>query len=157
MLGIPAASRKSSSPALHEARTLLGAGAGISRIRLLVKPRGPTKKRCGNICKAGSSSGQAQTLALTRGRVRSGNFRNGAHRGSQRRRIREGEGSSDRPCPGAAHSTHTSRMPWSLNYGARDESAGRSDDSSRGILELAATREGTSLAPLLSLPNLESS
>ena len=38
MLGIPAASRKTSSPALHEARILLGAGAGISRIRLPVKP-----------------------------------------------------------------------------------------------------------------------
>ena len=35
MLGIPAASRKSSSPALHEARTVLGAGAGISHIRPL--------------------------------------------------------------------------------------------------------------------------
>ena len=38
MLGIPAASRKTSSPALHEARTLLGAGAGTGRIRLPVKP-----------------------------------------------------------------------------------------------------------------------
>ena len=38
MLGIPAASRKSSSPALHETRTLCGAGADISRIRLPVKP-----------------------------------------------------------------------------------------------------------------------
>ena len=38
MLGIPAASRKSSSPALHETRTLCGAGADISGIRLPVKP-----------------------------------------------------------------------------------------------------------------------
>ena len=38
MLGIPAASRKSSSPALHETRTLCGASADISRIRLPVKP-----------------------------------------------------------------------------------------------------------------------
>ena len=38
MLGIPAASRKSSSPAPHETRTLCGAGADISRIRLPVKP-----------------------------------------------------------------------------------------------------------------------
>ena len=38
MLGIPAASRKSSSPALHEARTLLGASACISCIRLIFKP-----------------------------------------------------------------------------------------------------------------------
>ena len=37
MLGIPAASRRSSSPALHEARTLLGAGVGSSSsIRLPV-------------------------------------------------------------------------------------------------------------------------
>ena len=33
-----AASRKSGSPAVHEARSLLGAGACISRIRLFVKP-----------------------------------------------------------------------------------------------------------------------
>ena len=38
MLGIPAASRKTSGPALHEARTLLGAGTGASRIRIRVKP-----------------------------------------------------------------------------------------------------------------------
>ena len=48
MLGLRAASRKSGSPALHEARTLLGARAGISRIRLHVKPvcAVPSKKRC---------------------------------------------------------------------------------------------------------------
>ena len=38
MLGIPAASRKSCSPTQHEARSLLGASAGISRSRPPVKP-----------------------------------------------------------------------------------------------------------------------
>ena len=38
---------------------------------------------------------------------------------------------TERPCPGAAHSTHPSRIPWDHQYGARNEGAGRSDDSSR--------------------------
>ena len=38
MLGSPAAWRKSSRSALHEARTLLGAGASISRTRPPVTP-----------------------------------------------------------------------------------------------------------------------
>ena len=48
MLEIHAASQKSGSPALQEARTLPGAGAGISRIRLLFQTsfRCPIKNRC---------------------------------------------------------------------------------------------------------------
>ena len=38
MCGIPAASRKPNSSALHEARTLRGVGVGTHRIRLSVKP-----------------------------------------------------------------------------------------------------------------------
>ena len=63
------ASRKSSSPALREARTLLGASAVFSRIRLLVKTTGadppksdaappPTSRPCRSTCKAGFSSGR---------------------------------------------------------------------------------------------------
>ena len=92
----------------------------------------------------------------TGGRVRSGsgcgNNGNGVHQGSQRRIRRERAPAAGWPCPGAAHSTHPSRIPWSC-HGARDESAGRSDDSSRGILELAATCKGTSPSPLWSFPN----
>ena len=80
MLGIPAASRKTSSSALHEAHTLHGADAGISRIRLPVKPTRavspksdapprPTSRPCRSTCNVGYSSGQAQKL--TGGRVRS--------------------------------------------------------------------------------------
>ena len=58
-----------------------------------------------------------------------------------------------RLCPGADHSTHPSRVPWSCHCGARDESAEGSDDSSWGILELAATRKGTSPSPPRSFPN----
>ena len=38
VLGMPAVSRKSASPALHEHHTLFGAGAGVSRSQLTVKP-----------------------------------------------------------------------------------------------------------------------
>ena len=44
-------------------------------------------------------------------------------------------------CPGAAHSTHPSRAPWSYHCGGRDESAGGSDDFSQAILELATSRK----------------
>ena len=95
--------------------------------------------------------------ALTGGEVRSGSRtgdnRSGKHRGSQRRRIRRKRAPSGRPCPGAAHSTHPSRVPWNYHCGARDESAGGCDDSSWRVLELAATREGTSTSPLWALPN----
>ena len=57
------------------------------------------------------------------------------------------------PCPGAAHFTQPPRIPWSCRFGARDESERRSDDSSRGILELAAARKGTSPSPPWSFPN----
>ena len=76
MLGIPAASRMSSSPALHEARTLLEAGAGISRTRVPVKPTRGVPPRSvvppASLSTLPKSSGHAQKLALTRGRVRSG-------------------------------------------------------------------------------------
>ena len=95
LLGIPAASRKTSGPALHEARTLLGVGAEANRIRIPVSltskrryASSPTSRPCRGACGAGSSSGQTQKLALARGRARSGSgygiFRNGVHRGSQR-------------------------------------------------------------------------
>ena len=129
--------------------------------------RGPTKKRCASppifrpcrsTCKAGFSAGQIQKRTLTGGRVRSGSGsgdnRGGVHQGSQRRRIRRERGpATERPCPGAAHSAHPSRMPWGYHYGARDESAGSSDDSPRGILELATTLKRALPSSLWSFPN----
>ena len=102
MLEIPAASRKSSSPTLHEACTLLGAGAGISHFRLPdASSRGSTKNRCTSwptsppcrsTCKVRSSSGQAKKLTQRRGRTRGGSGRSnngyGIHRCSQWRWIR---------------------------------------------------------------------
>ena len=83
--------------------TLLGASAGISRIRLPVKPVRvvPTKRRSASSptsrpCRSTCSSGQAQKLTLSQGRVRSGSGRgnngDGTHRSSQRRRVRRGRG-----------------------------------------------------------------
>ena len=70
MLGMQAASGRSSGLALHEARTLLGAGAGSSRIRFLGKPirnrcaSPPTSRPCRCTHKAGISSGQVQKRAF---------------------------------------------------------------------------------------------
>ena len=124
-----------------------GSHSGWSQCRHHSRPsprqadsRGPTKKRCSSptsrpcrrSCKAGHSSGQAQKRTLTGGRVRSGsgsgNNRGGVHRDPQRRRIRRRRArAAGRPCPGAAHSTHPSRMPWSYHCGTRGESVGGSD------------------------------
>ena len=88
------------------------------------------------------------------GGSRCGNNGDGTHRCSQRRRIRRERGpATERPCPGAAHSAHPSRCPGGYHHGARDGSAGRSDDSSRRILELATSREGALPSSLWSFPN----
>ena len=89
---------KDSSPALHEPRTTQASVAFVSRSSQLARsPRkrcasSPTSRPCRSTCKAGSSSGQAQKLTLTRGRVRSGSGcgknGDGTNRCSQRRRIR---------------------------------------------------------------------
>ena len=109
-------------------------------------------------CKVGFSSGQPQKRTLVGGRVRtgcgSGDNRSGAHRGSQWRRIRRERGpAAGRPCPGAPHSAHPSRLPWSDHCGARKECAQGFDDPARGILELATTRKGTSSPPLRPFPH----
>ena len=51
----------------------------------------------------------------------------GIHRGSHRRQ----------PCPGVAHSTHPSRVPWNCHC-AREESAEGPDGSCQGVLPTAA-------------------
>ena len=55
--------------------------------------------------------------------------------------------------PGAAHSVLPSRVPWSHHCGAREQSAGGCDDSSRVVVELAAARKGTSSPPFRPFPN----
>ena len=113
----------------------------------------PSKKKCGSpqtsrtcrsTCKAGFSSGQAQKRTFSGGGVRSGSGscdnRSGTHRGSPRWRIRGRAPAAGRPCPGAAHSTYPSRVPWSYHCDGRDESVG-------------ATREGTRSSLLRALPN----
>ena len=149
---------KTSSPALQEARTVLRAGAGVNRIRLLVKParavppKGevpprPPLDQAKVLAKLAAVLDKPRSSRSGGGRIRSGSGRgnngDGIHRCSQRRRIgRETVPATGRPCPGAIHSALPSRMPWDYYCGARDESAGRSDDSSRWILELATSRKG---------------
>ena len=127
-----------------EVRTLLGAGAGISRIRLRVKstrvvpPEGDVPPHqlldlAEVACKAGSSSGQAQKLTLTRRKSSEERVWQQWKRSTPRFSTvagQEGAPATGRQCPGAAHSTHPSRMLWGYHYAVRDESAGRSDDSS---------------------------
>ena len=123
---------KSGSPAPHEARTLLGASAGISRIRLLVKPTRavPPKgdvphrqplDRAEALAKLGGCSGAVQMRTLSGGRVQSGSERgnrgDGVHRGSQRRRIRRRRApATGRPCPGAAHFTQAATNTLELSF-----------------------------------------
>ena len=75
------------------------------------------------------------------------------HPGSQRRRIRRGGApSAGQPYPSGTHSLHPSRIPWVDHSGARDESSGRSDDSSRGNGERGPSRRGLSPSSLRPLP-----
>ena len=108
MLGISAASRKTSGPAVHEARTLLGANAGNSRTRLPVKPTRAVPPKGGVpprqpldlaevlVKLAAVLDKPRSSRSLTRGRVRSGSRcgtnGDGIHRCSHRRRIRRRRG-----------------------------------------------------------------
>ena len=122
----------------------LGPLPGISCIRLPVKPaRAVPPKSDVPLRRPLDLAAALAKLATVRSRSGCGNNRNGVHRGQRRQIRRQRAPATGRPCHGAAHSTHPSRTPWSNHCGARDESAGRSDDFSREILELAATREGS--------------
>ena len=59
--------------------------------------------------------------------------------------------------PRAAHSAHAPRMPWSHPCRAREESAGGPGDTARGVVELAASREGALAASLRPLVNVAKS
>ena len=117
----------------------------------------PTSRICRSPCEVDYSSGQAQKRTLAGGRVQSGsgcgNNENGVHRVVQRWRIRRGRApATGRPSPGGTHTLHPARIPWIDHSGARDESLGRSGDSSRGIGELGASRKERSPSPLRSSP-----
>ena len=105
MLGSSAVLRKSSSPALHEARTLLGASAGISRSRPPVTPTRAVTPKYG--------TGRTQELTITGERVRSGygsgNNGNEVYRGLRRRIRRDRAPAARRPRSGGTHSVHP---PW---------------------------------------------
>ena len=71
----------------------------------------PTSRPCRSTCKAGSSVGQAQKLALARGGSRSGSGYGAADQEEE-----EEEGSSDWAV------MHKSRIRWSDHCGTRDKS-----------------------------------
>ena len=157
--GLHAASRRSSGPAPHEARTLLGVGAGSSRIRfpgkpiravppktlsplrhlldhveVLTKPASVLdwlRSACSLEEKFGAESGTVSTEA---------EFIEDLIGGGS-----DGEGLHWR----AAHSSHLTRVHWNYHCEAREEGAQGSDDSSQGVLQPAAT----SAPPLRALRN----
>ena len=125
VLEIQAAPRRLSAPVLHEARTLLGAGAATGRIRFSVRPirAVPSTKRCTSsltsqpcrsTCKAGGGAGvQRESTQSSNGA--------GIHRGLQRRRVAKRAaattGHSCRSChkfPGIIRATHGKRVPKDL-------------------------------------------
>ena len=138
MLGMHVASRKSGRPAPHEGRTLLRAGACISRIRpRQTSLRFPIKKQRAfqpvpprrGTCKVGISSGQSQRIRRGRAQLL------GSH--AQVQRILR----TRHECPGVITA-------------AREESAGGFDDPARQVLELAAARKGTLAPPLRPVSNI---
>ena len=137
MLGIPAASRKSSSPALHEARTLLGASVPAHPSKLatvLDRPR----SSCSLEEEFGVDPGVATTETVYSEVLNGGGSggrglqRLGGH--AQVQRILR----TRHEYPGVIISAHGTK----------------SADSSWRILEMAAARKGTSPSPLWSFPNL---
>ena len=160
MLGCPAAWRKSSRSALHEARTLLGAGASISRTRPPVTPTCTVTSKSDVPLRqpldlAGVLANLATVLDEQRSACSLEEEFGVTPRGVQRRRIRRRRApAARRPRSGGAHSTHPSRISQSCHCRARDGGASRSGDSSRGIRERRAPRRGVSSSLLWSSPKL---
>ena len=124
MLGMHAASGKSGSPAFHEARTLLGAGACISRIRLFVKPicTAPSKSNAfqpaprprRGTCK--SKNGFSMDKPKSACTLESSEWMREWRQQKAMAADQEEEGSSDwasiPKCSGFC--AHTSRVPWRI-------------------------------------------
>ena len=131
-----AASRKSSDTALLEARTLLGASAGSSRIRLPGKPVRAVPSK--NPMRFPLPKYQAQQRTFTGGEVQSGIGRRQQKRSMSRFLSADQDGKSSTgggPSPRATHSTHPLRMPWNHHCDAREKSAERPGGPSQGVLE----------------------
>ena len=116
MLGIPAASRKSSSPAWQ--RTPV-AGAEISRVRLPVKPTraGPTKKSDVPPHQPLDLAEVLAKLAAVLAEFRSARSLEEEFRVDQVVATTETEFTEvlNGGCPGTAYPTHPSRVSWGLS------------------------------------------
>ena len=116
-------SRKSSASALNEARILLGAGAGTSRIFFSGKPirADPTKADVPLRLPLDIAEVLGELEAVRSGSRRGSNG-DGIHRGSRRRRDQEGKGSSNwttRP-PCSAFHAPASALEKSLRRKGRE-------------------------------------
>ena len=106
----------------------------------------PTSRLCRRACKAGYRSGQAQKLTLTEGRVLRSVWQQWKRSAP---RFSTVAGQEVERLGGHAQVQRILRT----RCGAREESTGGSDDSSRRFLELAALCSGTPLSSLWSFPN----
>ena len=132
------ASRRSSDPALHEGRTLLGAGGAVASVFL--ESRAPA--HLSTLSKYSQS-----WLQFWRGSGAHAQWRRSSERILARCQLKRNtsrfssaaDQDSDWAAPHAAHSTHPQRVPWNCHCGARDESEGGLGGSSQGTLEPATT------------------
>ena len=145
MLGSPAAQRKSSSSALHEAGTLVGACAGTGRTHSPATPtRAVTSKSdvplrqpldlarvLAKLATVLDEPRSSRSLEEVQSGYGSGNNGNEVHRGLRRRIRRRRAPAAGQPRPDA-HSTQPSRTFQSYHRGAQDGGTRRADDSSRG-------------------------
>ena len=153
MLGMHAASRKSGSPALHEADTLLGAGAVASdspSIQLVLSHQKQRAFQPTPRPRRGSSSGHAQTRTLVGGGVRKGCGDGDNRRCTGVRRIRRERHPEPifqvqrilrtrHECPGVSTAAHEKRVRvnWMTSPGSRGAGSG----TQRNTFSSAATSE----------------
>ena len=147
-LGLHAASRRSSGPALHEARTLLGAGAGSSRIRFPGKPTRAIQSKTD--VPPHQPLDLHEELAKLEAALEEefGVDLGVATTETEYTEALIGGGSEGKVSSGWATSTHPSRVPWNNHCDAREESTEGPADSSQGVLEPSAT----SASPLRANP-----
>ena len=144
-------------PASHEARTPLGAGAGISRIRLPVKPTRAVPPK-GEVPPR-QPLDLAEVLAKLAAVLAHAQSSEWIRTWQQRRRNTPmfSTAADQEGLNGHAQVQRILRTrhecPGVIKNGARDKSAGRSDDSAQGILELLTSSQRAPPSSSWSFPN----